>query len=87
MIWKSVRATFCGKLLQIYSLISFPTVLYKADGVFLWVHDVLRSLRRGLNKHDDWDELQKRLEALPSRIEELFHDMWRRLNEDMVVYR
>ena len=63
------------------------TVLYKADGVFLWVHYVLRSLTRGLSKHDDWEELGKRIEALPSRMEELYHDMWQRLNEDRAIYR
>lgn len=63
------------------------TVLYKADGVFLWVHYALRSLVRGLSQQDDWDELEIRLKALPSKIEELYHDMWRRLNEDHVIYR
>jgi len=62
-------------------------VLDKADGVFLWVHYALRSLIRGLSQHDDWDELEERLKALPSKIEELYHDMWRRLNEDHVIYR
>lgn len=62
-------------------------VLDKADGVFLWVHYALRSLVRGLSQHDDWDELEERLKALPSKIEELYHDMWRRLNEDHVIYR
>lgn len=62
-------------------------VLDKADGVFLWVHYALRSLIRGLRQHDDWNELELRLKALPSKIEELYHDMWRRLNEDRVIYR
>jgi len=62
-------------------------VLHKADGVFLWAHYALRSLVRGLSQHDDWNELEKRLKALPSKIEELYHDMWRRLNEDHIIYR
>ena len=62
-------------------------VVYRADGVFLWVHYALRSLWRGLIKHDDWEELMTRLKALPNKIEALYHTMWLRLNEDQNIYR
>ena len=62
-------------------------VVYRADGVFLWVHYALRSLWRGLMKHGDWEELMTRLKALPNKIETLYHTMWLRLNEDQNIYR
>ncbi|KAL8790856.1 MAG: hypothetical protein Q9195_006181 [Heterodermia aff. obscurata] len=62
-------------------------IVNRADGVFLWVHYALRSLRRGLMKHDDWEELMTRLKALPNKIEALYHTMWLRLNEDEKIYR
>ncbi|KAL1640455.1 hypothetical protein SLS58_006953 [Diplodia intermedia] len=44
----------------------------KAQGVFLWVCLVVRSLVRGLESHDTAMELQRRLEALPEGLEEFF---------------
>lgn len=62
-------------------------IVDKADGVFLWVHYAVRSLMKGLGWSDDWEELEKRLELLPSKIEDLYHDMWLRLNEGREIYR
>lgn len=47
-------------------------VLNKAQGVFLWVFLVVRSLLRGLDKHDDIAILEERLTKLPSKLEEYF---------------
>ena len=47
-------------------------ILDKAQGVFLWVYLVVRSLLRGLDKHDDIAILEKRLNALPLQLEEYF---------------
>lgn len=62
-------------------------ILDKAQGVFLWVHLALKSLRRGNIRRDDWEILQKRLEALPSDLMKLYQEMWKRLGDDEGLYR
>lgn len=62
-------------------------VVQKADGVFLWVHLALSSLQRGGIKRDDWDTLTKRLAILPSKLEDFYREMWRRLGDDESLYR
>lgn len=52
----------------------------KANGVFLWVYLVTMSLRDGLTNDDDLGELRKRLEAMPSEIEQLFKQMLDSIN-------
>lgn len=59
----------------------------KADGVFLWVHYALKSLLRGLRNEDDFEVLLMRLEELPSGMEQLYQQMWHRLNGDEQRYR
>jgi len=44
----------------------------RAEGVFLWVFLVTRSLRDGLTNEDDIDDLRRRLGSLPSDLESLF---------------
>ena len=44
----------------------------KADGVFLWVFLVVRSLRRGMTNRDTPKELQARLQELPPDLEKFF---------------
>lgn len=44
----------------------------RANGVFLWVYLVTRSLRDGLTNDDDANELQQRLDSLPTELENLF---------------
>lgn len=46
-----------------------------ADGVFLWVFLVVRSLLKGLNNADRLSTLQRRLLALPTDLEKLFLHM------------
>ena len=57
-----------GKLLRI--------IEEKAEGVFLWVRYALYSLSQGIRGFDDAKTLMRRLEELPSGIEELFKHMW-----------
>jgi hypothetical protein len=59
----------------------------RASGVFLWVTLVLKTLRSGLTNGDDWSELLQRLELLPRTLQELYTQMWLRLNEDEPLYR
>ncbi|GAB7325496.1 hypothetical protein MBLNU13_g09505t1 [Cladosporium sp. NU13] len=44
----------------------------RAEGVFLWVFLVLRSLLRGLDEQDDTRELEQRLEQMPSDLDAYF---------------
>lgn len=63
------------------------TLIRKAEGVFLWLKLVAASLRRGLERGDSWDDLQKRLEELPTDISKLYSEMWMRLNANTKTYR
>ncbi|KAL6407392.1 hypothetical protein AUP68_10224 [Ilyonectria robusta] len=47
-------------------------VCERAEGVFLWVYLVTGSLRAGFTNEDEIDDLQKRIEALPTDLEKLF---------------
>jgi hypothetical protein len=62
-------------------------IVYKAEGVFLWVHLVARSLLQGLKNGDTEEVMRLRLQTLPSELSELYADMWARLNGDSAVYR
>ncbi|KAI9699179.1 MAG: hypothetical protein M1820_007258 [Bogoriella megaspora] len=44
----------------------------KAQGVFLWVYLVVRSLLRGLLNRDEISDLHRRLEELPGELEQYF---------------
>jgi hypothetical protein len=59
----------------------------KADGVFLWVSLALKSLKSGIENGDSLEELQLRLDALPKDLQQLYSQMWRRLNDDEPIYR
>lgn len=63
------------------------TLLYKADGVFLWLRLAIQSLIRGLENGDNGDVLLERLSLLPDELSQLYHDMWTRLNDDIPLYR
>jgi hypothetical protein len=47
-------------------------IVEKANGVFLWVRIVVKSLIRGINNHDDIAILQQRLHLLPSELKPLY---------------
>ena len=47
----------------------------RANGVFLWVFLVVRSLLRGLRNEDDVSDLQRRLRELPNDLREYFDRM------------
>lgn len=55
-------------------------IVSKADGVFLWVKLVVRSLLSGLGKHDDISDLQHRLRLLPTDLEKLYELMLHRID-------
>jgi hypothetical protein len=53
----------------------------RADGVFLWVFLVVRSLLRGLNEDDDAIMLHRRLRSLPDTLEKFFANMLESIEE------
>ncbi|KAM0247130.1 hypothetical protein ACHAP5_004209 [Fusarium lateritium] len=62
-------------------------VVEKSQEVFLWLYLVLRSLKAGIRNGDSEKMLLERLRELPSELEQLYADMWQRLNENHSVYR
>jgi hypothetical protein len=50
-------------------------IVSKAQGVFLWVYLVVRSLLRGLTNRDDMSDLVRRLAELPGHLETYFKHM------------
>ena len=60
---------------------------HKSDGVFLWVHYALSSLIRGVRNEDDFNDLLSRIDELPSGMQQLYLQMWQRLNGDEQRYR
>ncbi|KAI9167865.1 Dehydrogenase RED2 [Paramyrothecium foliicola] len=61
--------------------------VHKAQGVFLWLSLALRSVKGGIEKDDREEEISSRLEQLPGELEDLYTDMWTRLNRDDTIYR
>lgn len=59
----------------------------KADGVFLWVRYALKNILQGIRNDDDLKDLYKRIRELPSGMEDLYREMWRRLNGDELRYQ
>lgn len=59
-------------------------IIQKAQGVFLWVYLVIRSLARGLRKHDNIYTLKRRLDILPADLDGYYQHV---LNEIETIYR
>ncbi|KAH6955759.1 hypothetical protein BKA56DRAFT_534120 [Ilyonectria sp. MPI-CAGE-AT-0026] len=59
----------------------------KAEGVFLWLHLATRSLTTGIQNEDSEEMLRARLEGLPDELEQLYANMWQKLNDDNSIYR
>lgn len=56
-------------------------IVSKAQGVFLWVHLVVRSLIRGLGNDDDGKTLRARLDEYPDTLDAYFHRMLSRVEK------
>ncbi|KID83864.1 NACHT nucleoside triphosphatase [Metarhizium guizhouense ARSEF 977] len=50
-------------------------VTERAQGVFLWVYLVIRTLLQGLTYHDSLSTMQRRLETFPPELEAFFHHL------------
>jgi hypothetical protein len=62
-------------------------ILLEANGVFLWVVLVSRSLERGIQKGDSLQLLEERLRQMPKSLSELYSSMWQRCDEDPETYQ
>jgi len=62
-------------------------VVRSANGVFLWVHLVLKSLRRGSINIDSYDQILSRIRELPETLEGPYKRAWERLGDDEGCYR
>lgn len=59
----------------------------RAEGVFLWLVLAVQSINRGLSNGDSFEDLHKRVISLPRGLNDLYKDMWQRLNDDCDLYR
>ncbi|EPE36694.1 hypothetical protein GLAREA_08857 [Glarea lozoyensis ATCC 20868] len=50
-------------------------IVHKAEGVFLWVRIVVKSLLSGMRNLDDMSDLWRRLELLPKELEPLYEHL------------
>ncbi|KAI0914756.1 hypothetical protein F4823DRAFT_571536 [Ustulina deusta] len=62
----------------VYNL--FDDIVSKASGVFLWVVLVVKDLGSGIFNHESIKELQDRVNELPNDLNNLYNQMFRRLN-------
>lgn len=62
-------------------------VVEKAEGVFLWAHLAVGSLKRGFVDRNRKDELWGRLNNMPSDLSDYFKSIWMRLGDDQKIYR
>ncbi|RBR19720.1 hypothetical protein FVER53590_13724 [Fusarium verticillioides] len=61
-------------------------LVIKAQGVFLWLHLATRSIIEGIENNDSEDMLFGRLNTLPGDLENLYIDLWHRMNAKSPVY-
>lgn len=70
----NIPADSCEKLVK--------AIVFKADGVFMWVILVLNSVIRGFESDESDDECMKRINAMPSSLHDLYKEMWTRSEVD-----
>ncbi|KAJ1333188.1 ankyrin repeat domain-containing protein 50 [Microdochium nivale] len=58
-----------------------------AEGVFLWLHLVIQSLKAGITNDDSWELLWERIDELPVGLESLYEKMVSRLERENKSYR
>ncbi|PHH63862.1 hypothetical protein CDD81_5419 [Ophiocordyceps australis] len=63
------------------------SLVYKAEGVFLWLHLAVQNIQQGIDHGNSHEMLLKRLDDLPSGLMNLYKDMWQRVNGNTKVYR
>jgi hypothetical protein len=61
-------------------------IVVKAEGVFLWVHIVVRELLRGFRNRDSVPDLWKRLQAFPKDLEPLYRQIMSQIDPIYLVW-
>ena len=56
-------------------------IAYKAQGVFLWVDLIVKTLIKGLKHDDSFEQLQERLASTPTDIEAVYADMLSKIDK------
>lgn len=56
-------------------------IVWKADGVFLWVELAVKDQIRGINEEDSLEQLRERLRILPTTLEELYAHMLNKIHK------
>lgn len=62
-------------------------IVSHANGVFLWLRLVVRSLKTGAMNEDSWELIWERIEDLPADLESIYKRMVERLERDNKKYR
>ncbi|ESA43457.1 uncharacterized protein NCU08537 [Neurospora crassa OR74A] len=62
-------------------------VIDRSEGVFLWVHLVLRRIHNGRETIGTLDEVLRRIEKLPQGVENLYKETWKRHGDNEDDYR
>lgn len=63
----------CGEIVQ--------DLLYKADGVFLWLSLALQDLKAGLNRLDSVEMLRKRIQCMQSSLNGIFRQLLKNFHD------
>ncbi|KAG6358431.1 hypothetical protein INS49_014315 [Diaporthe citri] len=58
------------------------TLVTKAEGVFLWLCLTVTTIAKALNQDETFEDLEARIQSLPSDLADLYADMWNRMNDD-----
>ncbi|KAI9148978.1 hypothetical protein HJFPF1_11022 [Paramyrothecium foliicola] len=58
------------------------TLVKKAEGVFLWLCLTVTTVIKALNQDETFEDLEARIQSLPSDLADLYADMWNRVNDD-----
>lgn len=72
---RRVRSHLCEQLVE------------NAEGVFLWLVLAVHSIKRGSRNGESLEDLRNRIRSLPKGLNDLYKDMWARLNDDCDLYR
>ena len=62
------------------------TLVQKAKGVFLWVTIVVKMIIEGTASADSWTTVEKILSMLPSKLKDVYQQMWNRYSLDREQY-
>lgn len=62
-------------------------VIDRSEGVFLWVHLVLRRIHNGRETIDSLNEVFRRIARMPKDVEDLYNETWHRHGEEEEDYR